>query len=298
MIKISKKLLIFFLFFFSFLFTSCGNKGEIFKDGVTLEISKSLKEYLIYQNNLPTLHFDYPGVCAMIENEGSACFFVQNDQYKLSDKFSEHLSHIDPNNIITIKEELQKYDNGKAKFGSDSLVLDDKDENGNEQKYSVEKQIVTFDERGTRYSYQFRTFVSNSKRYYIYRYSSNIGISIEEPLMVIKGDKHNNLVLLALPYDTKYEVSSTTTKLSSLIDKDTYLDEHYQKFAYPAYLDGLNESEKIIKIKEWYTTYCHGYIENDKFYFSYLDALFRLDFGVNDAGNGRNQAGFKLTFID
>lgn len=298
MIKISKIILCLLCIINLPILTSCNKDYQEFNDGLTLEISSSIKPYLVYQEDLPTLHFDYKGVRALIENEGSACFFVKNDQYTLSDKFKEHLDKIDKNNIITISEEIQKYDQGYAKFGKDTLKLDEVDEEGNAQNNSVEKQIVVFDEHGTRYSYQFRTFVSGKKRYYIYRYSSNMGISIEQPLMVHKKDGQNKLLLVALPYNTKYEVSITTIKLSALIDKDTYLDEHYFKYAYPTYLDGYDEATKISMIKDWYKTYCNGYSDNDDFYFFYLGAQFKIEFGINDAGNAHNLAGFKITFIE
>lgn len=297
--KISKILSLFILIILLTMVSSCGgNKYQTFPNGITLRVSEELREYMVYQENLPTLKFDYNGVNAMIENGGSACFFVQNDQYELSDKFAEHLNQYQTDDIITIAEELQKYDDKKANFGKDKLDLDEVDENGNEQRYSVEKQIVATLPDGTRISYQFRTFLSGGKRYYIFRYSSNIGISIEEPLMVVKGDDgKNKLLLLALPFNTKYEVGASINTLKSLINKDTYLDEHYSKFAYPKYLDGLTIEEKNSRIKDWYIKYCNGKEENGTFTFTYLNAKFSLEFGINDAGNSHDQAGFKLTYL-
>lgn len=298
MIKISKKLYLIIILSFLLILCSCGNKYKNYPDGITLHVSDSLQEYFVYQSNLPTLHFDYNGVNAMIEADGAACFFVQNDQYKLSDKFAEHLASYDEKEIITIAEEIQKNDEGRARFGKEVLPLDEVDEFGKEQKYAVEKQIVACAKDGTRYSYQYRTFVSGGKRYYIYRYSSNIGISLEMPLMVYKDESGNNkLLLLALPYDTKYEVSGQVASIKSLIKKDTYLDDHYTRFAYPSYLGGYSEEGKINLIKDWYKKYCYGYEENNKFYFSYLGALFQVEFGITDAGNEHNQAGFRLIFV-
>ena len=93
MIKISKIRFISFLLIIVLLIstsscTSCINKYVEMPEGVTLNVSSTIKEHLI-QENLPSLHFDYSGVRVMMESNGSACFFVSNDQYVLSDKFGE-----------------------------------------------------------------------------------------------------------------------------------------------------------------------------------------------------------------
>lgn len=303
MIKISKirlsiLLLVVVLLITSSSCTSCFNKYVEMPEGVTLQVSSEIKGYLV-QESLPSLHFDYNGVRVMMEAHGSACFFVSNDQYVLSDKFGEHLSKYSKEQIYVVSEIDQEYDKEKAVFDGKKLTLDEKDEFGNEQKYSKEYQLVITDKDGTRYSYQFRTFVSESKRYYIYRYSSNMGISMEQPLMVIKGeDNKNKLVLVALPYETKYEIGPNNIKLEALTEKDTYLDEKYYKYAYPDSIKDLSDNERRTKVMDWYKTYCNGHLnDNNEFVFEYYGASFKVEFGITDCGNERNKDGFKLTYI-
>lgn len=303
MIKISKirlsiLLLVVVLLLTASSCTSCINKYEEMPNGVTLNVSSEIKEYLV-QENLPSLHFDYNGVRVMMESHGSACFFVSNDQYKLSDKFGEHLSKYSKEQIYVVSASDQEYDEGKAMFDGKKLTLDSVDEFGNEQKYSKEYQLVITDLDGTRYSYQFRTFVSESKRYYIYRYSSNMGISMEQPLMVVKGeDGKNKLALVALPYETKYEVGPNNIKLKALIEKETYLDEKYYKYAYPDSIKNLADNERREKVMSWYETYCNGHLnQNNEFIFEYYGASFKVEFGITDAGNERNKDGFKITYL-
>jgi hypothetical protein len=250
------------------------------------------------QTTYPTLHFDYDGVRVMMESDGAACFFVSNDQYELSDKFASHIKQYSKDQIYVVSEYTQEYDNGKATFDRKKLELDEVDEFGNEQKFSKEYQLVITNFDGTRYSYQFRTFVSEGKRYYIYRYSSNIGISMEQPLMVVKDTSgKNKLLLLALPYDTKYEVGPNSISLESLLEKDTYLEDKYSKFAYPESIKNEAETVRRDLIKNWYITYCNGTETDNGFEFSYYGAKFKLEFGITDAGNERNKEGFKITYL-
>lgn len=303
MIKISKIkvlsiLLVVIILLFSSSCTSCFNKYEEMPNGVTLNVSNKVKDYIV-QETLPSLHFDYNGVRVMMESSGSACFFVSNDQYELSDKFGSHLSQYSKEQISVVSCIDQEYDDGKAMFDGKKLPLDEYDEFGNEQKYSKEYQLVITNFDGTRYSYQFRTFVSDAKRYYIFRYSSNMGISMEQPLMVIKGeDGKNKLVLLALPFETKYEVGPNNIKLEALLEKETYLDEKYYKYAYPDSIKDLADDERREKVMSWYSTYCNGHLnENNEFTFSYYGANFKVEFGISDAGNERNKEGFKITYL-
>lgn len=303
MIKISKIRFISFLLIIILLIstsscTSCINKYVEMPEGVTLNVSSTIKEHLI-QENLPSLHFDYSGVRVMMESNGSACFFVSNDQYVLSDKFGQHLSKYSKNQIYVVSCVDQEYDKGKAMFDGKKLPLDTTDEFGNPQEYSKEYQLVITDLDGTRYSYQFRTFVSESKRYYIFRYSSNMGISMEQPLMVIKGENgKNKLVLVALPYETKYEVGPNNIKLEALLEKDTYIDEKYYKYSYPDSIKDLSDNDRREKVMSWYETYCDGHLnQNNEFVFEYYGAKFKVEFGFTDCGNERNKDGFKITYL-
>lgn len=297
MTKISKILLLLLIIITSCILSSCGNKSTTMEHGVTLTVSSELKNYMLYPDKLPSLHFDYDGVKVLMDGDGAACFFVGNDQYELSDKFAAHIARYNADEIFIIDETEQTYDKGEAKFGADKLKLDETDELGNAQPYSKEYQIVCVDSDGTRYSYQYRTFVSNSKRYYIYRYTSNMGISLEQSLMVVKTANGNKLVLTPLPYNTKYEVSGASIKVNSLIKKDKYLDERYTKFAYPSLLDKYSNEVKNQMIKDWYIKYCNGQEVGDEFTLTYLGAKFSLSFGVTDAGVDKNLEGFKLVYL-
>ena len=297
--KISKKLLLALILLFTTVSLSgCfTNKYDEMPNGLDITVSNYLKGHLLYEDTAPTLHFDYNGIRVMKEYDGAAYYFVSNDQYVLSDKFYEHIKQYKPEQICVVSKSEQKKDKGKAKFGKDKLVLDEKLEDGTEQKYSMEYMLVCCNDEGTRYSYQFRTFVSGGKRYFIYQYTNNIGVCLEQSLMVVKKNGENKLVFTPLPYDTKYEVSGSTVKLDALINKETYLKDNYNKFAYPEYLKDYTDEEKAVKVQEWYETYCNGHFEGDEFIITYLGAKFKVYFGVDKVKDDKFAKGFQLVYL-
>lgn len=270
------------------------NSYEEYEHGIDITISDTMIPHLIYPNNLPVLHFDMDNV-RVAPNTGNATrVFVRNDYRLLSEAWAAHLAIYQENQKMVLSTVEQTYDNGKAKFGSESLPLDDVDELGNPQKYSIECKMVAWATDGTRYSYQYRTFISNKVRYYIYCYTDNLTISMEQPLMVVGQEVGNNkLLLLALPYNTKYEVGVNNLTIDALLNKDTYcydVHEDYYKFAYPDCLIGLTIEEQKAKVREWYETYCQGKdeyytIENKIFTFIYAGGKYHVDFDVLKSDN-------------
>lgn len=275
------------------------NKSKNYPDGFDITVNDELLPYFIYKDEVPKLHFDMNDVNVTESSTSNHYILVNNDFYEASDAWAKHLSMYEDNEIIKIQELLQTDDKGKAKFGKEHLSLDDVDEFGNKQEYSKEIRMVAWNKDGTRYSYQHRTFVSGGKRYYIYCYSTSLSVSLEQSLMVVKINGSNKLLLVPLPYDTKYEVSGTNLTVDSLINKDTYLAERYRRFTYPNYLSNYSFAEKVQKIKDWYITYCNGTEENGVFTITYAGAKFQIDFDTTkkDASTGEEQRAFELKYI-
>lgn len=277
------------------------NKYETHPDGVYVTIPDSLKVHMLYPDDIPSLFFDMKNVNTTQNSSPATRIFVQNDYYKISEAWAKHLERYDDDEYIITFSQEQTNDNGKAKFGKVFLDLDEKDENGNEQKYSIEQKMVAWDKDGTRYSYQYRTFVSNKVRYYVYCYTDNLTISMEQPLMVLQQETpQNKLLLLPLPYDTKYEVGVNLTA-EALITKNTYCYEvnpEYYEFEYPKSLTGLTDEEKEEKVRDWYEEYCNGkdeyYTDEENiFVVEYAGARFKIDFIKNKEG----VPVFKLSYI-
>lgn len=303
MIKISKiKYICIFTLLFSLIFlSSCKIKNDYktYEDGLVLTINEDLQEYFLYKEAIPSLKFEMNNVNVSVGSNNSNYVLVENDFTVVSDAWGSHLSRYSTDNIVIISCVEQTSDKNKAKFGGVEKKLDDVDEFGNPQKYSKEVRLVAWEMDGTRYSYQFRTFVSEGKRYYAFCYATSLTMTIEQPLMVVKNNNQNRLLLLPLPYDTKYEVSGSTLTIDSLINKNTYLDSKYYHFAYPSSLDNLLLEEKIERVRSWYETYCNGKIENDKFIIEYSGAKFSVEFNTTkqDPSTGKHNPGFALTYI-
>lgn len=253
-----------------------------YNGGVDVTIPDEIVEKLVYTGSIPVFHFSYDGEVNVADFSTKCKYlFAKNDFYKFSEAFKENFEPYAGSTINT-KVTDQKYDEGKAKFGKEYLVLDEP------QTYSKEIMSVIWDSTGARFSFYYRTFVSGGKRYYTTPYTTNVTITMEVPLYVDRVNDENKLYLLNLPYDTKYEVSGNLD-LDSLLEKDEYANEFYYKFEYPAYLT----SNKQEGVKDWYERYCEGYTEEDRFYFTYLGNKFEVLFDVEV----KETTGFQIKLV-
>lgn len=275
----------------------CSNNYITMGDGVDITILEELKEHMLNPSNVPSLHFDYDGVRVSDYSNNSRVIFVQNDQYALSDAFARHLAQFSSDQIVETKSTVRSEDDGKATFAGDKLKLD-------EGTKSLEKIIIVTMSDGTRYSYLYRTFTSGGKVYYAYTYVENMSISLEMPLMVLKDGGKNKLVLLPLPYNTKYLVGGANTELDSLIKRDTFLntnDSTNYTFSYPSYLQNQNTDKDFLvsETKAWYEKHCNGRVENDLFVIEYLGVKFSIDFNQTKVNKDteKEEPAFKINFI-
>lgn len=275
------------------------NEYNTFPEGVYISLDAELVEHMLYPDSLPQLHFDMENVNVSTSSTNASKIFVGNDFYKISDKWAEHLNRYDEDEFIIINAAEQTNDTGEAKFGSEYLKLDSVDEKGEPQECSIEYRAVGTDKDGTRYSYQYRSFVSEGKRYYVYCYSTSLSITIEQSLMVINVGGENKLLLVPLPFDTKYEVSGSTLTVSALIEKDTYLGSRYRKYLYPNSLSSLSDSEKEAKVRDWYIEYCDGETIDNEFIIKYAGAKFKVNFDTTrqDNNTGKDAKAFELIYI-
>lgn len=292
-------LIISLLILFSCQSCKFANESTTYEDGIDISIAEELVEHMIYKDQLPVLHFDMKNVNVSTSSTKASVVFVNNDFYQLSDAWAAHLAEYKADQIIVISASEQTNDKGDAKFGGDYLDLDEYDENGEPQKYSIEYRIACWDNTGTRYSYQYRSFVSGGKRYYVYCYTTSLTITMEQSLIVVQVDGKNKLLLAPLPYDTKYEVSGSSLTVKSLIEKDTYLSSRYRKYLYPESLAHLSLDEQKASVKKWYQDYCHGEDINGEFIIKYAGAKFKVNFDAmrQDNNTGKDTNAFELIYL-
>jgi hypothetical protein len=251
---------------------ACQNQTIPYENGVTLSLPQEIKAHLLEGTAIPEKRFDYPGTLNVASfSTPDRYFLAGNDHYKVSEAMANHLATFGDHYINTSVQN-QPNDDGYARFGAEKLPIDPP------ARYSTEIKRVAWDEFGTRYSYQFRTFTSGGTVYYTYSYTTNTTLIMEISLMVVKQDGKNKLALIPLPFDTRYEVGKNL-QIDKLIKKDTYLDDQYYTFIYPPYLENLSLAEKETEVRNWYTTFCQGRNENGQFVITYLNQEFAIDFG-------------------
>lgn len=280
--------------------TSCKfqNKYETYEDGYDVTVGEDIKPYLLYPSSVPILHFDMKNVNVSTTSTNNQLVLVNNDYERVSDAWEKHLKN-NVSNYIVLENAIQSREDEIAKFGDSNKKLDEFDEFGKKQDYSREIRMVAWTNDGTRYSYQFRTFVSEGKRYYAFCYSTPLTMALEQSVMVVNVNNEKRLLLIPLPFDTKYEVSASNLELDALIKKSTYLDEKYYTFYFPSSLDNKMLNEKINSVSEWYQQYCNGRIENDELVINYAGAKFKVTFNLTkEDGNGGKHDAFRLTYIE
>ncbi len=286
------------IFILSFFLNSCGllkNKYVEKPNGVDITILEEYKEHMLVLNTIPVIHFDYPNVRISTDSTNALVTFVQNDPYQFSDAFASHLATYRDDQIIETRV-VEREEKKGAKFGNDYLPID----NGNK---SLEKIIIATLDDGTRVSYSFRTFTSNGKVYYAYTYIENIKIGLEMPLMCVQDDNTRKLVLLPLPYDTKYIVGSNTD-LDKLLKKDEYLSgtsEDYYTFSYPLYLREKSMDKEVLinELMNWYQTHCHLEEVDGNYFIEYLGVKFQIYFNLEKMNNDTEmlEPAFKLQYV-
>ena len=112
--KIKKYIIIILLVISLTLLTNCScnklsNKYIIKENGVDITVDAEYLSYMYNQNTIPSIHFDYNGVKISDQSTNAKVVFVQNDQYALSDAFSNFLeSFTDDAKLITRSVEQGK----------------------------------------------------------------------------------------------------------------------------------------------------------------------------------------------
>lgn len=287
------------IFILTLVMNSCSllkNKYITMANGVDITIPNEYKEHMLLPNHIPIIHFDLENVRISTDSTNSLVRFVQNDPYILSDAMANHLSRYTNNQIIETRS-VEREEKKGAKLGSDYLPID-------EGTKSLEKIIIATQNDGTRISYSFRTFQSSGKIYYAYSYTENMSIALEMPLMVVREKDIKKLVLLPIPYNTKYIIGGYNIELDSLLKKDQYLDttkENYYIFNYPTYLKAINAdtSYLINEVKDWYIKHCNGHFEDNQFVIEYLGVKFWIDFNQEklNSDTEKIEPAFQIKYI-
>lgn len=296
-----KHTILLFLLILSLTLTSCKcrltNKYKVMPNGVDITVKEEFLNHMLRKDTVPVIHFDYNNVRISEDlSDNSIVYFVQNDQLALSDAFAQHLSQYTTDQLIEARV-VERDEKGKAILGKEKYPID-------EGTKSLEKIVIATRNDGTRVSYSYRTFTSGGKVYYAYTYIENMSIALEMSFMTVIDNNVRKLVLLPLPYDTKYIVGGRNLDVEKVITKDEYLnttEENFYIFNYSPYLQSIttDKDELISLVKDWYIKYCNGHIENDQFVIEYLGVKFSVNFDMQKLNNTTEKVepAYKIDYI-
>lgn len=262
---------------------------------VTLSIKEDYIPYLGYQeNDIPIYTFKFEGkINTALRTTGPhEVVFTGNDDFRISEMVKELLKYHEENGIISYRSLgiTKKYETHLNKKTIDS--------DGNEKTEKVYLKVIDgnmYDEiayitldNGLQLTINYRRFDVEGENgetitYYGWQYTESIRMILYYPLMVVEelnGEK--KILIVALPnavinkIETRYDVEG-------LMTKDTYLDSSYYTYPYPDYDSETSGSDydatnSINSIKEYYTKFYNGRIENDEFVYTYLGYDFKVTF--------------------
>lgn len=266
--------------------TGCGPTYKTMPDRqLVVTVPEEYVSYLIYKDDLPKLVVPFSqNVNVASFSQSNYYVLTKNDDLDISKDIAKFIQAYNEKSIVTKRIDTPTEEK-EAKLGGREFPLDS-------PSYDYRRIITTDD--GTRFSMEYREFTSGGITYYGWTYHSGITITMEMPLMVMRSNNEFKLMLLPLPYDTRYEVSGSL-KLDKVLSSK-YLDESYYMFHYPNSMNNLSLEEKENRVKNWYIEHTNGRYEQDQFVITYLGNDFIIQFGVTkaDKDTGAQKDAFKI----
>lgn len=288
------------LLFLVFQLIGCGGNRVSPNNGqIVFSFPDDFKQYLPYEESeIPSYTLTFEGnintvVGATTSNKK---VFSKNDDFVMSD-YLENLFNENQSNLTVrlIKEESKKFETKM-----NSLVLNDKGEYESKTHVLKVKDGIVYNElayittnEGLTLTVEYRRFVAilennTEKTYYSWRYSSPLNAVLHYPLMIVLNENsEKEFLIVPLPTKVVYHLGvSTQVPLSTMLEKDDYMQPNFRTFYYPNYSDDPRELQKnfdreadILEVKSFYTKApFDGYEKEGNFYFSYLGKDFKVSF--------------------
>ena len=106
-----KILLTILLTLFIITISGCGDKVISKENGVTMTLTDEWKEVITYNGTIPSMTFEFTGAFNVYETSSEIGYiFTKNDNYLLSDAFSNHFNMKIKNNYIVTSKVFQELD--------------------------------------------------------------------------------------------------------------------------------------------------------------------------------------------
>jgi len=261
--------------------SGCFKNTNIEHNGsLTLSIRDEYAEQMHY-DELPIFTFEFEGTIYTSDNtpqpyyvifRGNNDFHLSEQISKLFDKYADRMEVV----VIETKESTTERLNNRDEEGEaipEFLATDD-------GKRYYEVAFIEL-ENGMKLSLDYRRFVSGGKNYYVWRYESNISMTLYYPLMVVENFGEKEIVLLTIPNRISYQVGPQLKIVNIMKDPDYLLDAKYT-LSYELYspqedaIDNRTTAEKQQYVIDYYINDCGGEFVSEDIYFTYLGNNFSV----------------------
>lgn len=268
-----KKLLIVILFMVVML-SGCFKNEYIEHEGsLTLTIREEYAKEMHYEN-IPSYTFVFEGIIKTNNNVPQPYYtiFQGNDDFHLSEQINNlFIKYKDKMEIMVVEEDE-----------SDKERLNRRDSEGNaipeyldtdDGKVYLEVAFIEL-ENGMKLSLDYRHFISGGVDYYVWRYQSNISMTLYYPLMVVEEQGQKEIVLLTLPNRIKYQVGPQLKIVNIMKDPDYLEDGKYTL----GYLEDIETpAAKKQHVIDYYIEDMGGVYIGEHIHFEYLGVKFSVE---------------------
>lgn len=279
------RLLLLFLLIFTICLVGCfGSSTVPNENSITLSLDDDFAS-VVNLEEIPSFTFEFEGTLNTNKNvtKNNYTIFSNNEDIILSDalnklfeKYKDRM-YVDVIGSDEVSTTLFSTLDQFGKVENVEYTPDDK-------KVYEETAYISL-ENGLKLSIDYRRFVYNGENYYTWKYTSSITMYLYYPMMAVKKDMMNEIVLISLPNRITFSVGPTL-KLSSILNQSSYIDSPecvYYTFKYLPDLDE-NGNELPIDVKQqyvidYYVNDMNGtYDEENKIiYYSYLGNNFKVE---------------------
>lgn len=282
-----KKLLMILLIGFLLLLSGCRNVVKPNEGQITLYLDEEFTQYMNYEE-IPSFTLTFSGVINTSDVDRIKTYqtiFASNDDLKLSGIISDLFNRYQNRMEVVIVEVLENRKTARLNTYEDGELKQLNYPTDDEKEYY---EVAYIDlENGLKLTLDYRRFISNGINYYVWRYTSLIGMSIYYPLMVINNNGTKEFVILTLPNLVTFQVGPQLKAKNVINDKNYLASPTFYSFEYLDKFETFDEKKQYVI--DYYVNGYEGYFEGDKLLFTYLGVKFKVTF---------NDTNFYIEFVE
>ena len=247
-----KKVLIIFILIFTICLTGCNGlfSNDVIpnENSITLTLDEDYSS--VIEGEIPSFTFNFEGILNTVDSgaiKSYQAIFSNNEDIILSDAL----------NIFFEQYKDRMYVKLNSKDTVDTVLFSTLDENGKVKnlKYTPDNKEVFIEtafislENGLKLTVDYCRFIYNGKTYYTWAMTNSINMQLYYPMMAIKKDVKNKLVLISLPMRVTFMVGPTL-KLSNVLNGASYIDDEDCKYYTFKYITDINDDGEAETIEQ------------------------------------------------